>query len=86
MEDGNTMIYMILGIVLGLFFFISTIAAYTLGLKHGKQLGNREMPTINLNPVKAYTKHVEAKAEKTQQDLIDEGFKNIMSYTGEIQE
>ena len=76
---------MIFGIVLGLFFFIATIKAYTLGLKHGKQLGNATIPTMDINPVKAYTEHMQAKEEKKQHDFIEEGINNIMSYTGESQ-
>jgi len=80
------MLYMIFGIALGLFFFIATIKAYTIGLKHGKQLANKEVPTINLNPIKAYTEHKEEKEAKTQQDLLEEGYQNIMNYDGNPQE
>ncbi len=79
------MLYMIFGIALGLFFFIATIKAYTIGLKHGKQLANKEVPTINLNPIKAYTEHKEEKEAKTQRELELEGIANIFSYTGDEQ-
>ena len=79
------LIEIFIGLGAGLVLFLCTIKAYTLGLKHGKQLGNATIPTMDINPVKAYTEHMQAKEEKKQHDFIEEGINNIMSYTGESQ-
>lgn len=77
--------YVFLAIALGLFFFIVCVKSYTLGLKHGKQLGNNNIPTVNLNPIKAYKEHKEAEEEKKEIDKFTEGWQNIFSYTGDPQ-
>lgn len=73
---------LIIGLVLGLIFFIVSIYAYTLGLKHGKALSNGNVPTININPIEAVKKHIEAKEEKKQADIVAQGWENIFSYDG----
>jgi hypothetical protein len=75
----------VLGLVSGLVLFLCLLIAYITGLKHGKQLGKGNIPSVNLNPVRAVQKHIEAIEEKKQMDLYEEGLRNIMSYTGEPQ-
>ena len=69
----------ILGLITGLVFFIATMTAYTVGLRHGKQLSNGNIPKVNLNPVKAI---VEAK-EKKETKKAEEELMDIMSATKE---
>lgn len=69
----------LIGLITGLVFFIATISAYTLGLKHGKQLSNGNIPKINLNPTKTI---VEVKENKAQKKLDDE-LEDIMGATKE---
>lgn len=76
---------LIIGLVIGLVLFLCSILIYFTGLKHGKALSNGNIPNLNLNPVSAVKKHIETKEEKKQIDLYEEGIKNIMSYTGELQ-
>ena len=79
------MLYVILGIAIGLFFFIVLVKAYTIGIKHGKQLVNNNAPEVNLNPVKSFKQYVQDKEAKKEEDLITEGLNNIFSYTGDPQ-
>lgn len=72
--------YMLLGIVLGLCFFITTIKAYTLGLSHGKQLANGNMPRVDVNPVKSVIKAVENRAEKKEAEKIGDEIEEILGY------
>jgi hypothetical protein len=74
-----------LSMIVGLCFFISTIKAYSVGIKHGKEIGKGIVPSINLNPAKAYKEHVEAKEEKKATDEYAEAWSNILSYTGDLQ-
>ena len=53
---------MLIGLLVGVAFFMSTIKAYTLGIKHGKQLINKEVPKIE--PLKEIIQHFEAKKEE----------------------
>jgi hypothetical protein len=73
---------LIIGLVLGLIFFIATIKAYSLGLQHGKQISNGNTPKLELNPVTAIKQHIEAKAEKEQADMVSQGWENIFAYDG----
>jgi len=76
---------LILGLSLGLIFFLCTIYAYTTGLKHGKQLSNNNIPQLNINPVKAYKEHKEEKEVKKEVDKYTQGWQNILAYTGDPQ-
>lgn len=70
----------ILGLITGLVFFIATMTAYTVGLKHGKQLAKGNIPKVNLNPVKAVVEVIEQKKEEKKADTELE---DIMSATRE---
>lgn len=61
----------LLGLGVGLVFFISTIKAYTLGLKHGKQLVNNEVPRVE--PIKEiFEKAEENKKVKEFESAMEE--------------
>jgi len=66
----------IIGLIVGLVFFISTIKAYTLGIKHGKQLTNKEVPVFKMpdtmDPLKYIETLKEKKEEKQIKSAIDE--------------
>lgn len=53
--------------------FFMCITSYILGLKHGKLLGNNQIPNIEINPVKKVVEAVEQhKAKKEEEKLTDE--------------
>lgn len=78
-----------IGLFCGIVFFISTISAYCIGVKHGRCVKDDIQPVIELNPVKVIKESVDKKKaekeEKEQSDLILEGLYNIHSYTGDPQ-
>jgi len=78
-------IEILIGLGIGLVLFLCTIKAYTLGIKHGKQLISNSVPDVNLNPVKSFKQYVQDKETKKEDDLITEGLNNIFSYTGDPQ-
>ena len=68
----------LLGLAIGLVFFIATIVAYSFGVKHGRIVKNDGIP--NVNPVKA-VKVMQKKAEEEKKhDEIAQGLSNILSY------
>ena len=56
------------------------IKAYTLGLKHGKQLSNAIVPKIDLNPSNTLKQHLKAREIKKKDDLTQEGIFNVANY------
>jgi hypothetical protein len=80
-KEGEIMQYIILGTVIGLCFFISTVKAYSLGLSHGKQLSNGTVPQVNLNPVKAVTKAVETHQQKKESDKLSDELSAVLGYS-----
>ena len=69
----------VLGLAIGLVLFIATIKAYILGLKHGKQLGQGDIPKIEINPIKPIIEAIEAHKNKPETDGLEE----IMSFSME---
>lgn len=66
------------GICIGIFFFVSNIIAYAIGVKHGRIVKDGGIP--NINPIKAYkTAKNDIKTDK-QFDLFSEGLNNILNY------
>lgn len=64
------MIYIVLGTAYGLFLFFIGIKAYTVGLKHGKLLIDKEVPTI-INPIaEPIQKVIQHFEEKKQEQEI----------------
>lgn len=72
---------MLVGICLGLFIFLVAIIAFSLGIKFGKS--NGVIP--QLNPIKVHKQNVELKKVKIKEDLLQEGYDNIMKYDGNPQ-
>ena len=75
-----------IGIAAGWIFFIACLKSYTVGLKHGKQISNKEVPTVNINPVEPIKEVLNAKKEDKQEELINQAYNNIMSYNGDVKE
>ena len=81
----------ILAITLVVAFFMC-INSYILGLKHGKQLVIKEIPTIR-SPVQI-VKEIKQEHETTKQEnelikeekIYQEGLQKLMSYTGDVAE
>jgi hypothetical protein len=73
---------LIIAIILIVSFF-TCVKAYTLGFKHGKEVSKGNIPKLDVNPVKAIKKHIEANETKKQNDLAYEGWNGengIMNY------
>lgn len=93
------MLQIIIGLVFGLFLFGVTIQSYILGLKHGKLLINHIIPTFIPTPIEAVKSTIntidtiestihEYKQYKTEKDgnkILEDGWANILNYTGEPQ-
>jgi hypothetical protein len=73
----------IIGLIVGLVFFIATIIAYTIGLKHGRQIQQGNTPKVNINPVKAIVEAVEQHEQKQEGKKADGELADIMSYSAE---
>jgi hypothetical protein len=69
----------LIGLIVGSVFFIATVKAYTLGLKHGRQLNNNQIPNIEINPVKPIVEAIEQKKEEKEAEILT----NIFEYTSE---
>jgi hypothetical protein len=80
-----TTIYIGMGLVLGLVFFIAVIKAYTLGISHGKVISSGGVPQVKINPVSIIKQKVDEKKEKSSVDAFAEGWSNIFAFDGSIQ-
>ena len=72
----------ILAITLVVAFFMC-IKAYTLGLKHGKQLSNGIVPKLELNPIKPIIEAIEQHKETKEQIKITNDLDEVMGATKE---
>jgi hypothetical protein len=75
----------IIGMGAGCVFFIACLKSYTIGLKHGKQIASKEVPTININPIEPIKEVLKDKAADKQEELINQAYQNIMNYTGDVE-
>ena len=73
----------LIGLSLGAVIFIATITAYTLGLRHGRELAKGIMPRLELNPIKPILKAVERVKEENKAKELGEELADVMSYTKE---
>jgi cell shape-determining protein MreC len=73
-----------IGIGAGLLMFILCLKSYTVGLEHGKKLGNNNIPKVELNPIKAVRQVVEEEAEhrevKKKEEEEKEYWEQIENY------
>jgi hypothetical protein len=63
--------------------FFMCISAFILGVKVGKQLGNNQVPTVNLNPIKAVTNAIEKHEQKKESEKLDDELQAILGATKE---
>ena len=75
----------VIGIAAGCVFFIACLKAYTIGLKHGKQISDKVIPQVNINPVEPIKEVLKDKAADKQEELINQAYQNIMNYTGDVE-
>lgn len=77
-----------MGLIIGLVFFYVTIYAYTLGLKHGRQLSNDEIPEVKtpielIKEVKKDIKESKLQHEQAEADKkYTESLQKLINYTG----
>jgi hypothetical protein len=76
----------IIGMGAGCVFFIACLKAYTIGLKHGKQIADKVIPEVNINPIEPIKEVLRDKTEDKQQELLNQGYANIMGYNGDAKE
>lgn len=77
------MIYIFIGLAIGLVFFYATIQAYILGHKHGKQVANGITPTVEINLVKKAVEAVQEHKAKKEEEKLDDELTEMMSVTKE---
>jgi len=73
----------LIGLGVGLVFFLCTITAYTLGLRHGRELAKGITPRLELNPIKPILKAVERVKEEKKVKELGEELADVMSYSRE---
>ena len=71
------------GLSVGLVFFLCTITAYTLGLKHGRELAKGITPRLDINPIPSIVRAVEKREEKKKAKELGEELADVMSYSKE---
>ena len=73
----------LIGLSLGMVLFLCTITAYTLGIRHGRELAKGIMPRLSINPVKPILKAVERVKEEKKAKELGEELADVMSYSKE---
>jgi len=73
----------IIGLGLGLFLFLCTTIAYTIGVQHGKELSKGNAPKMSLNPISPIIKAVEKHKEAKKVEALGEELADVMSYSRE---
>jgi hypothetical protein len=73
--------YILIGLASGLVFFLCLLSTYLMGLKHGKLLNNKIVPSIN--PATSLKRYVAERQAKKVVDEAQEGWfgkDGIMNY------
>ena len=73
----------IISLSIGALFFICTLSAYILGLRHGKTLASGNIPKLQLNPIQAIIERVDAKKEAEEAKKIEDELATVMGYSAE---
>ena len=71
----------LIGLLVGLLFFGFTIGAYTIGVKHGKEIKSGGSPTIN--PVKIVEQKKAQKEAEQMANNLAQNISNLLNY-GEV--
>lgn len=70
----------LIGLSVGIVFFLCALKAYVTGLEHGKKLVNNQVPSVNLNPVTAIKEVVEEHKSKAEEKKILDDMENLFKY------
>ena len=73
----------LIGLSLGAVIFIITITAYTLGLRHGRELAKGIMPRLSISPIPSIVRAVEKREEEKEAKELGEELADVMSYSKE---
>ena len=73
----------LIGLSLGAVIFIITITAYTLGLRHGRELAKGNIPKLSINPIPSIVRAVEKREEEKRAKELGEELADVMSYSKE---
>ena len=73
----------LIGLSLGAVIFIITITAYTLGLRHGRELTKGNIPKLSINPIPSIVRAVEKREEEKKAKELGEELADVMSYSKE---
>jgi len=73
----------LIGLSLGAVIFIITITAYTLGLRHGRELTKGNIPKLSINPIPSIVRAVEKREEEKRAKELGEELADVMSYSKE---
>ena len=73
----------LIGLSLGAVLFIATVTAYTLGLRHGRELSKGIMPKLSINPIPSIVRAVEKREEEKKAKELGEELADVMSYSKE---
>ena len=73
----------LIGLSLGAVLFIATVTAYTLGLRHGRELTKGNIPKLSINPIPSIVRAVEKREEEKRAKELGEELADVMSYTKE---
>lgn len=72
-----------MGLILGAVLFLCTILAYTIGLKHGRELSKGNTPKLNLNPIKPIVNAIEKHEDKKKVEALTDELEEVMNYSRE---
>ena len=73
----------LIGLSLGAAIFLCTITAYTLGLRHGRELTKGNIPKLSINPIPSIVRAVEKREEEKKAKELGEELADVMSYSKE---
>ena len=74
---------LIIGLCAGLVLFLCTIKAYTLGIRHGRELAKGNIPKLSINPIPSIVRAVEKREEEKKAKELGEELVDVMSYSKE---
>ena len=74
---------LIIGLCAGLVLFLCTIKAYTLGIRHGRELTKGNIPKLSINPIPSIVRAVEKREEEKKAKELGEELADVMSYSKE---
>jgi len=73
----------VMGLILGAVLFLCSILAYTIGLKHGRELSKGNTPKLDLNPIKPILNAIEKHEDEKKAEALTDELDEVMSYSKE---